>query len=80
MPVKQYDVPNMPGSEEAAEAHAGFHSFLDKLRSFAGVRDVEVDHANKQVRVHMDEGDDYLPNIDQALYEFGQLPGFTGQA
>lgn len=84
MPVKQYHVPNMPSPEEAAEAHAGFHGLLDKLRGLAGVHDVTVDHTNKHVTVHLHEGEgegeEYLPGIDQAILEFGQLPGFTGQA
>ena len=83
MPVKQYHVPNMPDEAEA-QTHTGFHGLLEKLRGLAGVHDVTVDHAGKQVTVHMregeGEGEDYLPNIDQAIYEFGQLPGFTGQA
>lgn len=81
MPVKQYYVPNLP-DEADAETHTGFHGFLDKLRGLTGVHDVTVDHAGKQVTVHMHEGEgeDYLPGIDQAILEFGQLPGFTGQA
>ncbi len=85
MPVKQYYVPNMPDPDDPNEAaHTGFHGLIDKLRGLVGVHDVTVDHASKQVHVHLHEGandaDDYLPNIDQALYEFGQLPGYTGQA
>ena len=85
MSVKQYHVPNMPDPDETnEEVHTGFHGLLDKLRGMTGVHDVTVDHANKQVSVHLHEAEgdanDYLPNIDQAIYEFGQLPGFTGQA
>ena len=76
MPAKQYDVPNMPEEEN----HAGFHGLIARLRAMAGVHDVTVDRANKQVTVHTHEDEGALPDIDLAIAEFGQLPGFTGQA
>lgn len=76
MATKQYYVPNMP--EE--ETHEGFRGLLDKIRGMVGVRHVSVDRTSKQVTVQLhDGGEDYLPNVDQAILEFGQLPGFTGQ-
>jgi len=75
MPAKQYYVPSMPEDE----AHSGFHGLLDKLRGLAGVHDVTVDRTSKQVTVHLND-EDSLSHIDQAILEFGQLPGFTGQA
>ncbi len=74
MPEKQYYVPNMP--EE--EAHTGFHGLLDRIRGVAGVHNVTVDRSNKSVTVHMHD-EDYIPNVDQVILEYGQLPGYTGQ-
>lgn len=74
MPEKQYYVPNMPDDE----AHAGFYGLISKIRALAGVHDVTVDRSSKNVTVHLHD-EDYLPNVDQAILEFGQLPGFTGQ-
>jgi hypothetical protein len=74
MSVKQYYIPNMPDEE----AHQGFRGLVDKLRTMAGVHDVTVDRSSKHVTVHLND-DDFLPNVDQAILEFGQLPGFTGQ-
>jgi hypothetical protein len=76
MSAKQYYVPNMPDDE----THSGFHGLLDKLRALVGVHDVTVDRTSKQVTVHLNEDVDSLPHIDQAIWEFGQLPGLTGQA
>lgn len=81
MPVKQYYLPNMPGPDETnEEAHTGFRGLLDKLRGLTGVHNVTVDHTSKEVTVHLHEDEEYLPHVDQAILEFGQLPGFTGQA
>ncbi len=74
MSAKQYPMPDMP--EE--ESHAGFNGLLEKLRTLAGVHDVRVDRTNKHVTVHVND-DEFLPNVDQVILEFGQLPGFTGQ-
>lgn len=73
MPSKVYDIPNMPEDE----AHTGFHAFLDKLRSIGGVHDVTVDRTTKQVTVHVHNADP-LQHVDQAVMDFGVLPGFTG--
>jgi hypothetical protein len=75
MPQKQYYVPSMPDDE----SHEGFHGLLNRLRAVTGVHDVTVDRTSKHVTVHMHD-EDFLPNIDQAIMEYGQLPGFTGQA
>lgn len=76
MPAKQYYVPNMPDDE----THSGFHGLLAKLRAMAGVNDVTVDRTSKQVTVHLGEDEGVLSHIDDAILEFGQLPGLTGQA
>jgi hypothetical protein len=76
MPSKQYHLPNMPDDE----AHEGFHGLLAKLRALTGVQDVSVDRTSKHVTVHLNEDEESLPHVDQAIWEFGQLPGFTGQA
>jgi hypothetical protein len=81
MPAKQYYVPNMPDlGQSDDEAHAPFHNLIAKIRTMAGVHDVTVDPASKHVTVYTQGDEDYLPNIDLAIAEFGQLPGFTGQA
>jgi hypothetical protein len=76
MASKQYHVPTMPDDE----AHDGFHGLIAKLRSLAGVHDVTVDRTSKHVTVHLHEDEGSLSHVDQAILEFGQLPGFTGQA
>lgn len=74
MPVKEYYVPAMPEEEE----HSGFRGLIDKLEGIFGVHQVTVDRGAKQITVHMhDEG--ALSNVDAAINEFGQLPGYTGQ-
>ena len=81
MPAKKYYVPNMPGTDELDnEVHTGFHGLLDKLRAMTGVHDVTVDSTSKHVTVHLHEDEGSLSHIDQAILEYGQLPGFTGQA
>ena len=74
MPEKQYYVPSMPEDE----SHTGLRGFLDRIRGVAGVHNVTVDQANKNVTVHVHD-EDYIPNVDQVIMEYGQLPGFTGQ-
>lgn len=74
MPQKQYYMPGMPEDE----AHDGFRGLIDRLRAMTGVHDVTVDRSSKNVTVHMHD-EEFLPHIDQAILEFGQLPGFTGQ-
>jgi hypothetical protein len=75
MPQKQYYVPNMPDEE----LHKGFQGLINRIRAVTGVHEVTIDRGRKNVTVHLHD-EDYLPNVDQAILEFGQLPGFTGQA
>lgn len=73
MPSKIYDVPNMPEGED----HAGFNDLLTRIRSTLGVHAVTVDRANRQVTVHVNS-EEPLQHVDQAIMDFGVLPGFTG--
>lgn len=67
MRKREYHPPTIPGQHSAEEV-------ITKIKSLFGVHDVHVDDESGKLVVHV-SSEEIHPGIDEALAQYGYLPG-----